>query len=457
MCFKGRFGRYETIGVIAALLIGIFAIVGRSYGQETEAKIKVLTLKEAIEIALKNQPLIEAQQGQALSAEAKLGQAQGNYYPHLSIGTSYTRIWPVNARTSASTSLSGLPPGTTIPSGTTAAAKSYEQYAASANLNQLVFDFGKTPAQVAAQKATSQAARFELQNVQDQVVFTVKQAYYNLLGAQQNRDVALEAVEQFKKHLAYAKALFEAGAKPKFDVTKAEVDLSNSEVELIKAENAVNVGKILLNNAIGMPYGFTYLVEEDRAAERREQSFEDAARLAFEHRPDLLALQKQKEAAQESIKAARRGHLPTFQGTASFVYVGTEFPLDHGWTAGGNMVIPIFNGFITSYQVAEAQASLMTASANERNLKQTIILELEQGFLARKEASQRMQSAWTAVKQGKENLELANERYAAGLAIGVEVTDAVVSHANAQTAAIAAFYDFKVAEARIDKAIGSRP
>lgn len=303
---------------------------------------------------------------------------------------------------------------------------------------------------------TTQAARLELENIREQVVFAVKQAYYSVLSAERNRSVALEAVGQFRKHVEYAKALFEAGSKPKFDVTKAEVDLSNADVNLIKAENGVRLSRATLNNAIGLPHNPPYRVEEDPFFAGTGRSFEDAVSVAFSRRPDLLALQKQKESAQESVKAAQRTHLPTFSGSASAVYVGTAFPLDHGWTAGVNMVFPLFTGFVTSYQVAEAQANLIVASANERNLRQTIILDLEQGFLSLREATERIRSTQIAIRQARENLDLATERYAAGLAIGVEVTDAVVAYANARLANIAAHYDQRVAQARIDKATGGQ-
>lgn len=415
-----------------------------------------LTLKQAIEIALKNHPSIEAQQGQVASGKAKTGQARGNYYPQLSIGGAYSRIWPVNASTSATTSLAGLPPGGHIPSGISPEARSYEQYAATANLSQLLLDFGKTGAQVRVQKLNTQAARYELQNIRDQVVFNVRQAYYALLSAQDNHDVMVEAMEQFRKHLEYAQVLFETGSKPKFDVTKAEVDLSNAELDLIKAENSVRLARATLNNAMGLPPSVSYSVEEDLSLETNPRSLQEALETAFSRRPDLLALQKQKESAQESIKVADRGYFPVVSGNASLTYVGTEFPMDHGWVAGANIVFPVFSGFITSYQVAEARGNLVTASANVRNLKQAVVLELEQGFLSLREADQRMRSSETAMKQAKENLELASERYAAGLAIGVEVTDAVVSYANAKMSNIAARYDYKTAKARIDKAIGQR-
>jgi outer membrane protein TolC len=232
------------------------------------------------------------------------------------------------------------------------------------------------------------------------------------------------------------------------------VDLSNARVDLIKAENAVRLGIIVLNNAIGLPGTDHCTVEEDLSPVLADHIFLDAEKLAFESRPDLLSAQKQKSSAMESIKAAKRGHFPVINGTASITYVGTDFPLDHGWTAGVNMVVPIFSGFITSYRVAEAQANLKVAAANERTLRQTILLELEQGFLSLKEADARIKSSETSIRQARENLALANERYKTGLGIAVEVSDAILSYANAKMSNITARYDYKIAQAMIEKAVG---
>ncbi len=445
-------------GFVALLFLFLASIPGTLVccAQTPPETPKVLTLREAIALALRNQPAIEAQQGQVLAGEAKAGQARGGYYPHISLGSAYARIGPVGSRTGATTSLAGLPPGSSIPTGTETTARSYEQYSATANLSQLLFDFGKTGAQVKAQTLSAEAARRDLENIREQVVFAVKQAYYSLLSAQENRTVALEAVDQFKRHVEYARALVETGLKSRSEVTKAEVDLSSAEVNLIKAENGERLARTTLNNAMGLPHGPPYRAEEEPSSAWTEPSFEAALQLALSRRPDLVALQKQKESARESIRAAQRSHFPTLNGTASAVYVGTGFPLDSGWTAGLNMVFPLFTGFVTSHQVAEAQANYMVAGANEKSLKQTIVLDLEQGFLSLHEAAERMRSTEISVRQARENLELATERYAAGLAIGVEVTDAVVAYANARLSHIGARYDHRVAQARIDKAMGGR-
>jgi len=440
-----------------ARLIGLvcFGILLASPCPAATNEQQILTLSDAIETALKNHPAIEAQYGQVLSAEAKKGQAWGGLYPHLSISSEYSMVRSDSTQTSSTSPFEDLFGGSYLPSDISSSQEeSYQKHAATANLSLLIWDFGKTFAQIKSQKLNAEAARLGLVNTRDEVIFNVKQAYFGLLSAQSTRDVAAEAVAQFNKHLEYARAKFEVGSKPKFDVTKAEVDLSNAKVDLIKAENAVKLAVAVLNNAIGLPNIYDYTVEEDTPSIGTEYSFEDAERSAFECRADLLSLQKQKRSAMETIKAAKGAHYPVLNSTANLTYGETKDTHGHAWSAGLNLTIPIFSGFVTYYQVAEAQANLRVAAANERNLIQTIFLDLEQGFLALREAAERIKSTETVVKQARENLELANERYSAGLAIGVEVTDAVVSYANAKMSNITARYDYKIAQARIEKAIG---
>ncbi len=419
---------------------------------------RVLTVDEAVAIALQNQPSVAAQTAQVRVGESRIKQSQAAWYPQVSVAAGYYRISPVSSETNASTSQAGMPPGTSIPSGTSDRGDAdYDQYSTSASVSQLLFDFGKTGTQVKIQELNTAASRFTLQNTKDEVTFAVKQAYYTLLGAQQNYEVAAEAVEMFRKHLDLARNFYRAGLKPRFDVTKAEVDLSNAELGLIRAENNVRVGRVNLNNAMGLspadapPYT---LAADGLAVTPVAVQEAQILRDVYERRSDLQAVQRQKEAAGETVRLYRKGYFPVLSGVGSYTYVGTEFPLDAGWYAGANIVVPVFSGFMTKHQVAEARAAAEAAEATERDLKLTIALELEQAFLALREAVASHRKAELAVRQAKENQELAQERYRAGIGTAADVTDAVVAYAHARLMNNAALCDYQLALARIERAGG---
>ncbi len=439
---------FALLCLIASLNIGL---ISSAYGQ-TIKEGDILSLKLAIEIALRNHPTLETQQSQVVAADARAGQAWGELYPRLNIGGAYTRISPVDTGTSNTTSNAGIPPGSSnIPTGS---AGTYNQYAASGTMSMTLFDFGKTWAGIQAQRLGAQAARHDLQATRAQVIEGVRESYYSLLSAEMAKNVAAEKIRQFQKHFEYARNLYSVGEKSKLDMMKAEVDLSKAKVDMIKADNAVKYYRLSLNNAMGLPRAPAYFIENNLSYEPPGLTIETALENAYRNRGDLLSLHKQMESAEQSLKVAWRSHYPVISGSANYMYVGTDTPLDHGWTAGVTVSVPIFNGFSTQYKVLELQANLKTINARIKELKQKIALELEQEFLAMRESDERRLGAEVLVRQSKENLDLANERYAAGLAINVEVVDAIYMYANAQFSHISAQYDHKIALARLEKAMG---
>ncbi|MDP2279250.1 MAG: TolC family protein, partial [Nitrospirota bacterium] len=296
----------------------------------------------------------------------------------------------------------------------------------------------------------------DLRNIKERVVFNVKQAYYGLLQSKQNRDVAEETVKQFDQHLQQAKGFYEAGTKPKFDVTKAEVDLSNARLNLIKAANALKIAKVVLDNAMGMPNAPEYTIEDALLYQKYNMTLKDAIDKAYENRPDLKSLITKKNAAESSIELAKKGYYPTLSGNAGYDWSGEKLPLQDGWNVGVTITLPIFSGYLTEHQVKEVRAKLNVLKAQEESFRQGVLLEVQQAYLNLREAEERISTAQLIVKQAQENLELANGRYAAGLGNPIEVTDSQIAYSNAKTSHIQALSDYNVAMASLEKAMGVR-
>jgi outer membrane protein len=118
--------------------------------------------------------------------------------------------------------------------------------------------------------------------------------------------------------------------------------------------------------------------------------------------------------------------------------------------------VGIFSGFLTRYQVSEAEANLNAIKADEELLRQKIFLDLQQTYLNLREAEERIPATELAVRQATENLEIARGRYEAGVGSPIEVTDAEVSYANAKASYIQALTDYRIAIADLERAIGKK-
>lgn len=432
--------------IAIVVLLAALVIPCGAGAEEIIKKGELLTLERAVAIASERHPNITAARSSVDAAQSRVGQARAGYYPQIDMIAGYSRVKPT---TSSTQSLS-----TDTTTGT--ARSSFDQYSGSLELRQNLFDFGKTKTQVEIQRFNLQASRDDLSGTTDVVVYNVKQSYFSVLKAKRTRDVAEETVSQFVKHLDQAKGFFEVGTKPKFDVTKAEVDLSNAKLNLIKAENARRVALASLNNALGVPDAPEYVIEDNLSFQKYTITYDEALEKAYKNRPELTALLARKAAAEKAVTLAEKGYYPFLTGNAAYNRAGESFPLNNGWNVGATLSFPVFSGFLTKNQVEEARANLNAIRANEESLRQNILLEVKQAYLGLAEAEERIANAELTVRQATENLEIANGRYSAGVGNPIEVADAEVSLSNAKTEHIAALYDYRVSRASIEKAIGLR-
>jgi len=426
--------------LIPIVLLFTLIIPFKAGADEIIKKDESLNLERCIEIALKKHPNIIAALSTVDISQSKIGQARANYYPQISWSSGYSKF-------NALVGSRGEVAVTTD--------RTFDDYTSSFNLSQNIFDFGKTATNVKIQRFNLDSSRSDLENVTDQIIFNVKQAYYGVLLAKRNRDVAAETVKQFELHLEQSKGFYKVGTKPKFDVTKAEVDLSNAKLNLIKAENALRVARVTLNNTMGITVAPEYHVVDNLTFKKYEIEFVRVLEMAYTNRPDLRSIIAKKEAAGESIELVKKDYYPSLSGNASYNWSGTKVTsLDNGWSIGATLTFPLFSGFLTKYQVEESKANLNVLKANEESLRQSVLLEVQQAYLNLQDAEERIPTAELVVRQAEENLDIANGRYAAGVGNPIEVTDAQVAHTNAKTSYIQALYDYKVAQASIEKAMG---
>jgi len=413
-------------------LIAIFMVFALSlpsggvYAAE-DAPIKkgeLLTLERCVQIALRKHPSVIASTGSLEAARSRTVQAGSNFYPQVNLSAGYSRISPAAGSAPALSSGGG----------------DYNQYSAGAALSQNIYDFGRTAVQTKIQEFNTEAAGADLLNTEALITLAVKQAYYNVLKAKRSRDVAAETVKQNRLHLDQAEGFYAVGTHPKYDLLTAQVNLSNAGLGLIKAENALNLARANLDNAMGVPGAGEYEIEDNLAFVKYGVVFEEALARAYGNRPDMKSAAAKRTAAEKAVEFATAGYYPALTGNAAYNRSAEQFPLEQSWSAGVTLSFPLFNGFLTKSQVEEARANL----------------DARQAVQHLRHAEESIQAAELTVKQATENLDIANGRYAAGVGNPIEVADAQVLYSNAKLTLIQALSDHKVAVASIEKAVGGK-
>ncbi len=419
----------------------IFPILALSFpvslSAETIRQGDVLSLTQCVDIALKNHPSLNAATGAIRQSESKIGQARAGYYPQIVFQSGYSRVGP------APTSLRNDP---------------YNYYSNSLLLNQTLFDFGKTSTFVDIQSLGKQSAEADFQDVTAFVILGVKEAFYGYLKARMSRETAEETVNQFQQHYEKARIFFETGKTSKIDVTSAEVNLSNANINLIKASNALRIAKVNLNHAMGINTPLDYSIRDELNDDPAPVSLGSAVQEAYLRRPDMISMTRKKESLEKTIDLSKKGYLPVLSGNAAYGYAGDELSAEtRNWSVGIALTFPLFTGLSTKYAVDEARANLDIIKANEELLRQKIYREVESAHLYVHESAERISAGKMIVRQAAETLELAHGRYATGVGSSLEITDALITVNNAKMTYITALTDYYTARANLDRATGVNP
>jgi len=393
-----------------------------------------LSLEEAIRLALAQHPAIRAAAEGRNAADARVPQAFSSFLPRVDVDAGARRQQGFTSSINRFFTTSS--------------------YSTNVTLNQKLYDFGKTGARVDEAKATLRVAEEELERVRQEIALNVKLAYFDLLQAQRLVKVAEAAVERAELNLKSARGFFEVGAKPKSDVTKAEVEVANARVALIRSRNAVRLAQTTLANALGVEAEAPIAVQDILAFEPVPVDPAQLLTEAFKGRPELRQAKARVEVTRFLLRQATTAYFPDLDGNAAYGATNREFPLREVWELGFTFSWNLFEGFLTQSKVREARATLEAARADLNTLELQVRLEVDQAYLALLEADERISATAKGVESAQENLRLAQGRYAAGVGTILELADAQEALTNAEADQIRALTDHKLARARLDRALG---
>lgn len=396
-----------------------------------------MTLDKCIELALGNNPQINAAFHDILASDARIKQVWSNYFPQVSWQTGYTRIRQLQLSDALGKNLT------------------FNYFIlGQVTLQQMLYDFGVTQNQATIKRLDYEAYKTTLGATINDVIYQTKDAYYNLLFAFENKRVAEDTVKKFEMFYNQAKAFYEIGMNPKVDVTIAEVNLSNAKLQLIQADNAVNLAVARLNNVMGVPFIDKYNVQERLKYQPVDVTFNQSIEIARDARPELKLAELKVESANQTLKLVKKSYFPTLSIEGQLQIGGKSWTSNYGYNLGGYLNFPTVNGMLIKNEIQEARYLYDKEIANAKNTQNQIYLEIQNAYLMLEEKKNQMPVAMLGVKQAKENYELSYGRYRVGEANPTELKDAQINYQQAQLSYYNALYQYNSAKASLEKAIG---
>ena len=410
---------------------------------------RVLDLQEATRTALLHQPqLLQARAG-TQAAEARSGEAKSALLPQL-IGTaSYSRL----------TSNFAPRPGSS-PSVTASASSSFNTtnyYQAGATLSQLIYDFGMTSGKWRAAQASEESQRDSEAATRNQIILGVQTAYFTARAGKDLVGVARDNLSNQDLHLKQIQGFVAAGTHPEIDLAQARTNRANAVVQLISAENAYETEKAQLNQAMGIEGPIDYDVADDTLPEVEGEGLplDPLLEEALKNRPDVTALLAQARAQDLTLGSVRGGFWPSLGVSTGLSDAGVALDATAwNWNLTATLTWNIYQGGLTKAQTREAQANLDSAQAQIAAVRQQVRVDVEQARLAVRAAKESLGAAGEAVVNAREQLRLAEGRYAAGVGNAIELGDAQVAYTTAAAQQVQADYNLASSRAQLLRALG---
>lgn len=410
-----------------------------------------LTLAECLQVAEQQHPDLAAARGLITEARAQVKAARSGLLPHLDTGGSYTRQSYNYAATP------GTPPRLVQLFSNGEGLSNAPYYYGGLNISQTLYDFGQTKGQVRRAEADYATAQQNLQRVHDLVYLNVRQAYYGVLAAEEILQARKEAVASQQKHLDQVQAFHEVGTRPKIDVTQQGVALASAQLDLRQAEENLDVARAALATAMGIPIDQAPEPVNNLGEVRDPGSLAALLSEAEQQRPDIAGLRDRIFAAQADIIVARSAFRPNLSLASFFNYRSLQLPLIYNWSLGSIVAQSLFEGGARHAHLAAAQAEEEVAKANLTSSVQKVRQEVFTDYADLQVAKDKIALSQKAEAEAKENLELAEGRYQSGYGNIIELTDAQYLLTNTRVQTIVSRYDYQMAAASLDVAVGRTP
>jgi outer membrane protein TolC len=454
------------------VLVGTSLPAGAQESPAAETDLPVLSLKTCIRLALSDSPTLMVTDERRHIASQDVTGAWGQFLPTISLGYD----WQKAERTDFDVEQSS--PGiyripttdptidvlfpTQIPNGTFADEKiitTYQGFNSQARLN--IFQGLSKFSRLSSAKNQLKAAEATRDYTRELVVEDVTAAYFNLLRYQRLLEVAVETRDQVQLELERTETYFRLGSAAKSNVLQQRVQLENSKLDVVVADNTVKMAFADLAYSMNRPLaeGFTIdvsILDTDYNVPDLEALYTEA----LADRLDLISSEHNLEARNKDVTTATAAAWPSLDIFASHNRYENDSPYrfgsqrsastSFGWSASWN----IFDRLQTWTGRSQAKANARIAEYELQQAKLNVQVEIRQLHNSLVEARERAHVSQETIIQSEEELRLSRERFRVGAGTTLDIILAQANLANSRAQEVQAMCDFLIAQTMMYRAVG---
>ncbi|OYD14679.1 hypothetical protein CH333_07480 [candidate division WOR-3 bacterium JGI_Cruoil_03_44_89] len=460
--------------ILVCVLFSVFSLWDEAV--PFEGNEAVITLPEAIEMALEHNEGILAARDAVREAEAGVVIARSGFLPQISAQGSYTRLAELPAIEMEAPKYGMMevpvfgPTGDTIgftvvPGIVGTDIMKYqmgetENYVGRASLQQPLFTWGKIFNGYQIANLNAEASQEDYRKQKNGLVFNVTKSFYGILVMRELVKLAEDAYKQTANHVDAVEERYQAGVASNFDLLRAKVQLKNMEPQVIRVKNGLELAKTGFKTLLGLPQDTTINLKGELDVDVGTQyivPLQESIDYAKSNRPETKALELRKEMAGKALAISKKANWPNIALIANYdykkpLYFKNEWGTD--WNVTVALQMPIFTGFGNRGKIRQVKYQFSQIEHGFKLLKEGIEMEVRASYLQLEEARKLVESQKENIAQAEEALSIVQERYKQGLATSLEVMDTQLAVTKAKANYLQALSDYVIAKAKLEKAIG---
>lgn len=337
-----------------------------------------------------------------------------------------------------------------------------DTWSADIQASQALYSGGAVTAGIEAAEASELSEQAIYEQVLQDTMLSLHQVWYAVLLARNVVTVREESIDLLEKQLKITTERFDAGTVSRFEVLRAEVALANGKPPLIRARNQFRLAIVDLLQIIGLESDDSIQPEivGELTYPETDPNLSQALSTARQNRPEFKSVDQAIIAADANVRSAKSGKRPNVNLVAGYGIQKSSFADSfddtiHGWSVGVQGSWKIWDSKATDGQVISAQSRLRQLELARLELDLQVGSQVRQALSSVQEARELVESSRKVVEQASEVLELAEDRYAIGSAIQLEVYEAELALTEARTNEIQALHDFNLAVAALERSTGT--
>lgn len=414
-----------------------------------------LSLQQAVQIALGENPVLAAAKSQVEIAEQRVIQGRSGFLPRLNVSEGLqrtnnpTQVFSNKLNqenfTESDFAINRLNQPNAI-----------NDFATNFTATWPIYDGGRSWHGWQQAKIGKDASAYALERSRQQVIARTTAAYAGVLLAIENLAVVEAALKTAGANLSIASNRYGSGMAVKSDLLQAQVRQSDLEQQKLMAESQIEVGRSILNAAMGVPDQLRFeLTDRLETPLSLDGTIESWLSISQDRRLDLKELNAREAMAKEEIEKAKAAYLPSLDLIGNYQIHTEDFDGSaDNYSVGAVVSLNIFSGLETSAKVSEAQAALRQVQALRRQMQSQVALEVRQTYVQAASAFQRISVARQMVVQAEESLRIVANRYATGLLTIVDMLTAETTLQQARTTFAQTLHDYSVGKTNLRLAAG---